>query len=365
MKEVQARASGGFVPKVAVNVEADALEMAARTNLILVATEADGFEAESVVKGRWMEWKRGLPQSTKVPIGEEPSITFLNCHYYAALRGVVEKRMGAGKGDAGAQGRGSSSDPRVDSGDVGSASMRALMSGTAYAVPGALVQQVTTVSSRMILEHQEVGSYVNFEGVLLHCDADARSLPKRDSEASPKKARGASEIIDMVLLDGTGPVLFSFAGCQEVEVFLEAFRASSATQKFVSVTKARVAEVVVNAWNGVALTPMRVLHTVPSVGATIGTTVALIQTSTSPFVTKAKYEVPSSGACVSIFETVASRLRAPFRGTFRGVVREVQAMEMTQSGSPKLCFKLMDRVGCYIQCCALHHNAEKPDVEGE
>ena len=40
------------------------------------------------------------------------------------------------------------------------------------------------------------------------------------------------------------------------------------------------------------------------------------------------------------------------------MVRDAQPMEMAQSGAPKRSFKLVDPVGCYIRCCALHDNAE-------
>ena len=75
------------------------------------------------------------------------------------------------------------------------------------------------------------------------------------------------------------------------------------------------------------------------------------------------HRVPSNLACIINFQPVEARMRAPFRGTFQGVVRDAQPMELTQSGSPKRSFKLVDPAGCYIICCALHDNAENAMIK--
>ena len=57
--------------------------------------------------------------------------------------------------------------------------------------------------------------------------------------------------------------------------------------------------------------------------------------------------------------SVAAFLKAPFRGTFKGVIHDAQTLEATQTGLAKRTFKLMDTVGDFIICCALEKNAQK------
>ena len=89
-----------------------------------------------------------------------------------------------------------------------------------------------------------------------------------------------------------------------------------------------------------------------------GTSVVLRTTSTSKFLTTALYTIPSFVLCITDFAKMAGRLKAPFRGTFRGVVRQVQSLELTHTGSPKRVFKVQDPQGYFIQVCALDQNAE-------
>ena len=50
-------------------------------------------------------------------------------------------------------------------------------------------------------------------------------------------------------------------------------------------------------------------------------------------------------------------MQAPFRGTFRGTVADLQNLDTTQQGQAKRVFKLVDATGAYLECCALGHNA--------
>lgn len=216
-----------------MHADANAAEIAARKKLIREAIPEDGFEAERIAKAQWGEWKKSLPASAHVPKTEGPANKFWNRHYYAALRSVLKKQrflvqdvkqeesvapiIPAAASEnvfittalqASSPGSARKSDPT----EVGNASFKTLMSGRGFCVISASVQEIVSVRSGMIFEDKEIGAYVNFEGMLLHCDEEAGSLTRRDSEPSPKKQRGAFQIVDIVLLDGTGLALFSFAG---------------------------------------------------------------------------------------------------------------------------------------------------------
>ena len=76
---------------------------------------------------------------------------------------------------------------------------------------------------------------------------------KKDNEGSPKKQRGVYMIVDMLLLDNTGPAPFCFAGAHDVEMFMKALQANRAEDKVVFLKNVRVGGMSANTWNPGAL----------------------------------------------------------------------------------------------------------------
>ena len=67
--------------------------------------------------------------------------------------------------------------------------------------------------------------------------------------------------------------------------------------------------------------------------------------------------LPSGNVCISNFANVRSKIEAPFRGTFKGTVVELQDADYSSQGNQKRHFKLVDPSGLYFECCALGKNA--------
>jgi len=233
-----------------------------------------------------------------------------------------------------------------------------LMSGAASPAHAVTFESAEFQGSKFILEDAVSGAFCKYQGILMYCDEEPRNLFNKEVEASPTKRRRQGTLaVDMVLLDNTGPVCFAMLGNEDVAIFLQALKCNNAPKKIVSLSVARIAELPNNAWNGPSLTSLRILKTVYTAGGQAGTEVRLVETATSPFLLSGDYIPPSSKSCISFYQPVAGRMKAPFRGTFSGVVADLQEPDVTQQGNPKRLFKLLDASGSYLLCCALGHNA--------
>ena len=67
--------------------------------------------------------------------------------------------------------------------------------------------------------------------------------------------------------------------------------------------------------------------------------------------------LPSGSVCITNFANVRSKIEAPFRGTFKGTVVELQDADYSSQGNQTRQFKLVDPSGLYFECCALGKNA--------
>ena len=56
-------------------------------------------------------------------------------------------------------------------------------------------------------------------------------------------------------------------------------------------------------------------------------------------------------------------MRPPFRGTFKGIIEDVQDVDYSLSGQPKRFFVLIDTCGSYVKCCALKHNCMSASLQ--
>jgi hypothetical protein len=102
---------------------------------------------------------------------------------------------------------------------------------------------------------------------------------------------------------------------------------------------------------------MRILNSISSVKTRVGTKAAVHKQASSPYLVGSVYQVPADDVCVSVFSTIKSKLVAPFRGTFRGVIMELQSLDYTQTGNEMRLFKLVDASGHFIQFAAMSQNA--------
>ena len=98
---------------------------------------------------------------------------------------------------------------------------------------------------------------------------------------------------------------------------------------------------------------MRFLHTLAPAKERVGTTLSIGTKATSPFLTGAVFVVPPSAVCISHFSQVKSQCVAPFRGTFKGVVMDVEEVDFTRAGNEVRRFKLVDAEGfsSILQLC--------------
>ena len=69
--------------------------------------------------------------------------------------------------------------------------------------------------------------------------------------------------------------------------------------------------------------------------------------------------------CISQFQSVRAKLVAPFRGTFRGIVADVQEEDCSSQGLPKRFFSLVDDMGSWMLCCAFGRNALSPALRND
>ena len=75
-----------------------------------------------------------------------------------------------------------------------------------------------------------------------------------------------------------------------------------------------------------------------------------------------QFAAPEMNVCRD-FLSIRDQATAPFRGTFVGVVADVEDMAWTSTGAPKRRFKLVDRAGAFLQCCALAHSVGNRAVQ--
>ena len=105
---------------------------------------------------------------------------------------------------------------------------------------------------------------------------------------------------------------------------------------------------------------MRTLTSVEKGLGEDGTKVRALSSPTALNLTNLEYEVPSADYCVSAFRTLRNRLTSPFRLSVQGQVADVQDMEPSQNNHAKRVFDIVDNVGMYFTCCAMHHSAVSP-----
>ena len=333
------------------------------TNSAVPLSATDHAAAEELVETWWHQWRMSLADGARNAATVTAPTNYRTKHYPEAVRRVLQAAASKNAMESQETTRKRSAPTDGADSNAFTAGMLALLAGNAHSERPQCTEEIPKVSARQILEETKIGKHVYFEGLLLRHDPAPRSLARKESSGSPKKNRGNQLIVDMVIADRTGPIMFSFTGDRDVETFVQKAATHKAEQIFVTLSRARVGTVPSNNWNGTIITQMRMLYSVPQISGAEGTLVTLSPTCSCPFVTEAIYVLPSAAVCITDFAHCAGQLRAPFRGTFRGVVQEAEGLELSQSGSAKRMFKVMDALGYYLRFCALDSNAENPALQ--
>jgi len=389
-----------FTPKVLPETDATEYVACERRQLLKKVSAEVNEMALQAVSAQWRNLLQTSPASVRVLLGPEPSNKFWKQHYYPALFDAYDKncnslssvlpelasvlpsqssglclphsvqswtphsvqssrpsRLLTGIPNLASDVLHSPAEQSRDA-SIGDAGIAALMSGSGYNAIQISDEVLQFMSSRAIIEEGVVGSKCMFEGALLHWDEEARSVTARDQSASPtKRKRNDYSVLDVLMIDRTGPMQATLFGDELVADFLQEVSRNPNKTKIVSFTEARIVEYQKNEWNGTILTSMRMLHSISSIANRHGTVVSIIDTASSPSMLSGSFAVPAKDACITRFETIRSKMLAPFRGTFKGTITDLEAADVTQQGTPKRRFKLVDEVGAYVNCCALLHNA--------
>ena len=240
-------------------------------------------------------------------------------------------------------------------------SLRSSCAGSPSSGPSSPIQlrEPEVISAYQILDQASTSNRYNFEGSVLEFDRQPRQVMTKSKRRGSEDA--GSLVINAILFDSTGPVTVTLWG-DSCTAFLEAMRAPQ-VDAIISLSSLRVVALPRNEWNGTFLTPFRKLQSVESIGHQAGTQVKLVSEATSPFLKDVLYEAPGFPLCISDFRVASSKMVAPFRGTFQGIIFDVGFSDTTQQGEPKAEFKMMDPSGAWVQCCALGKHASNAMLE--
>ena len=87
-------------------------------------------------------------------------------------------------------------------------------------------------------------------------------------------------------------------------------------------------------------------------GKVVGTTVQLVDHASAPNLTEIKFQIPPTEYCISDSESLRPRLLASFRPSVRGVIIDLQPLEMALAGNARRVFDIVDGMGSFLSCCA-------------
>ena len=378
--------------RVPVHVRADAAEMIAREELLKRLNNNDLKKVEEKVVEEYEESLKAVPDEVRHLLDKVPPKSYWENMYYPTMfymfpkggravssaqslgSGAVAqctRALPVGEGSGGISGKDASfrAQPVADDSAV-IIGMDALLGGGNY-VDEAIEQDVEVKwfgSARMIAEDIP-GAQNKFEGWLIECDDVARTVEYKQGTSSPGKRSGDSATsttaVDCLLADKHGPVV----GCMWEEAGAALLRirngtSSSASKALVCFETVRIVTLKETKGSGKMLTPLRVMHSVRPVGVQAGTKISLSERPTSPYTMAGAFSLPSAACVISHFNRHRAALSAPpCRGNFHGMIDNVQDLDTTQLGKPKLQFELVDGEGTAITVFAIARNANRSIVK--
>ena len=189
--------------------------------------------------------------------------------------------------------------------------------------------------------------FVNFQGVLVWCDTEARPVGVGQVAVGKKKQKihNNTYLVKLILVDQTGPIQVQIWEEDLGETIIDAWNRLQSNQatpsaerppRIVDLQRVRVQAFPKTEWNGDSLTRMRFLRNVEKVGVnSTPTTVSMLTKPTSFNLLERKWVQPPPSVCISKFQTIKNKLRAPFRITVVGIVADVSPVDVTQNGNTK------------------------------
>ena len=375
-------------PKVAVDVNASQEDILVRQKIFSQLSADDVKVLEEHIRSRWSQKKSQLPPHVRAKFPGEPSQKFWEEHYYPlmlSLYGHIKSTTIQRTSQCPLNwDHPDSPEPKVcelpNSVVVATSSahlalpfvdlaiaenrvfgMDALLDGTAFDH----IMEVQTSSyaeflcSKALLEESVIGGTWQYEGWLLQNQDEPRTVKVPDYSKSPSKRKAEDadkiekEILDVVLIDDTGPVLVTLWGdC--VSRFFSSLRSSTErARKLVHLSAVSISKLKEDDWNGKCLSNIRVLSTMEARGKSLGTVLTFVNEPSSPFIGQVPLSVPNASACIASFLEWKPKFTAPFRATFVGTVANSRETSASIRGNAKKFFDLVDSSGYWFICCAV------------
>ena len=391
----------GAIPKVRPEEQCSQEVCTQRREMLHCMTKDSLRQVELGVEEQWAKERSGLPEAIRATFAVKPPQAYWVVHYYPVMFALFGSTLGditpasarmkcefpsqspmrvhaCGSDDGSGSAHATASRPTAPmlarvGGYTGSMKakptvlgMESILSGAAIATPtpASAVRACEFFGSVSLQEDSLTGTHWKVEGFLIEHDESPRMLAN-----PPKKRGGAGDsenvALDCLLADKTGPISVSLWG-EAVHSFLTLLNqrgfgnADSTPRPLVLFEGVRIQKLIKSQYHGDILTPMKVVHSTPAVGMQPGTKVFLPTAPTSPFTTTRVYQAPSLSFCISEYVRGRSQLVAPFRATFRGMVVDVQAEDVSRQGKPKLLFDLVDDAGTWLSFCAMGRSATSP-----
>ena len=344
------------------------VEMAKRRKMLALLTEAQADEIALAVSANWEKAKLELTPLMQVCVPVKPSQSYWERHYYTVMEQIVAK----GSREQGAPSRtmeAQTSPPKTKPTE----GMEALLDGTTHEAEMCVDEETAWISAASLLEDNLTGTSWKYEGWLLECDAQLRSVTFKSTTNSPAK-RGPpdSEIdvagptlcaLDVLLGDKSGPVICCLWG-ETAQTVLNHRRTMkpNAPKLLISLERVRVVTLGASLYNGKILTPMKAIHSVKAIGVQSGTILTFPGKAASPYTTTTIYKAPTAPKILVVFQAEKGLQTAPFRVTMKGMVDNVEPADATTKGEAKVAFDLIDSEGSAVRFVALGRNAANPNL---
>lgn len=248
--------------------------------------------------------------------------------------------------------------------------MDALIAGDWSSDVAVVSEILEYMSSREVLESTEDNLKCKYQGCLIACELEPRNVEYLTQ--SPRKRKSDSDTnkaVDCVFVDRAGPVTVTLWGDTAEQVCgiwrraVETCPEGQSPRCLLEFSKLRIHDFPKNDWNGSFLTKMRQLSSLEAVGTDPGTEVSLVHLVNAANMISTPFTVPSPEYCISNFQSLRSKLRAPFRVTLKGVVVDLLPLDHSQAGNKKRHFNIVDKQGTYFNCCAMKHNIGNPALQ--
>ena len=343
---------GGFVPLIPVDLFVPtAAEQENRSKIVRQASKKHGEYAEMAMKRDIDEKAATLNASQKQLFLQTPieKNKFAVERYFEHLAHRLRKRDGFE--EVTPFNGGSSQETNVKTVDwPGASALQNLIAGVGVPVKSRESlpeQKCEYVACVDLCENVMENMFVNFQGVLVWCDTEARPVGVGQVAVGKKKQKihNNTYLVKLILVDQTGPIQVQIWGEDLGETIIDAWNRLQSNQatpsaerppRIVDLQRVRVQAFPKTEWNGDSLTRMRFLRNVEKVGVnSTPTTVSMLTKPTSFNLLERKWVQPPPSVCISKFQTIKNKLRAPFRITVVGIVADVSPVDVTQNGNTK------------------------------